>query len=163
MNKNNIKNHVLYRELANNSNLKLRILYLIKKFGPITKQELSNILGINLNTINNLVNYINNNYKLILEINNKKITGGRRAHLYAINSKAAFTIGVDVGGENFRVILTDLEGNIIKAVKEKTVQKKDPKFLLEKILNNIKNIIVSSNISIKEILGGGGMCFSLST
>ena len=156
MNENTKKNKRFFKSLTNDQGIKLEILNLIKKYGPITKRELSDKFGINITTINRIVNNINNNSKLINEIIDKKTTGGRRASLYDINTKSYYVIGIDVGGENFRIILTDLVGNVIEALTEKTVQREnDPDYLLEKILDSTKRIIDNSSIVLENIIGGG--------
>ena len=104
--------------------LKLRILNIIRNTGPSTKQAIAGKLGINITTITSLVNKLFKEYKILVVLGVDDSTGGRKPKLYQINKKFGYVVGLDIGGKNIRVIITDILGNIISSLGNKTNSEK---------------------------------------
>lgn len=97
----------------------LEILDLISKKGPISRTEISKITGINIVSISN---YINNylDKRIASERGLDISTGGRKPELVELNISDNYVLGVDIGEEETRVVLTDLKIRQIETVKIET-------------------------------------------
>ena len=100
---------------ASTKDLKLKILNVIRNKGQVTKQEIARYLNFNLTTITNLVNELLISYKLLQEVGDNVSTGGRKPKLYQININSGNIIGLDIGGENLRIVMCDIMGNVISS------------------------------------------------
>lgn len=138
-----------------NRQLKLKILNTIRYKGPISKQNIEKELCVNITTITPLVNELKEKYGLLVAAGQEISSGGRRPVLYQINKEIGAVIGVDIGGDNVRVILIDIMGNIISSVTDKTNSEKDIKRLLDRIVSLIEKLIINSNIPKPKVYGIG--------
>ncbi len=134
--------------------LMINILNIIRKNGSITKREISRITDYNITTITNIVNVLEKEYRLVDTSGKDTSEGGRRAALFQLNSKAGYVIGVDIGGLNTRVIVTDITGEILASVSEETIYT-DASKTIGSILNIANNLIEKLGISKDEVLGVG--------
>lgn len=135
--------------------LKLRTLNIIRNTGPSTKQAIASKLGINITTITSLINKLFKEYKILVVSGVDDSTGGRKPRLYQINKKSGYVIGLDIGGKNIRVIITDILGNIISSLGNKTISGEDREKIINKVLNIIGNLSIGSEIPKEKILGMG--------
>lgn len=139
--------------LADREKKNLAILDVIKRYGPITRTEISKMTKLNIVTVSNYVNnYINKG--LVVEKGLDVSTGGRKPELVELNAKESFVIGVDLGPMNLTAILTDLANNII--TKEKRPRPKGP---MDEIISSsveiIYQVIERSKVQTKLIKGLG--------
>jgi glucokinase-like ROK family protein len=134
---------------------KLRTLNIIRNTGPSTKQAIASKLGINITTITSLINKLYKEYKILVVSGVDDSTGGRKPKLYQINKKFGYVIGLDIGGENIRVIITDILGNIISSLRDKINSEKSKEEIISKILSMMDSLIIKSKISKEKILGIG--------
>ena len=145
----NMENYSSYKDL------KLKILNIIRNKGPVTKGMLADELGINITTITHLVNILFNSCQILIESGEDASTGGRKPKLYQINKELGYVVGVDIGGENIRVIVTDFLGNVISGLKDKTNSESNGEKIINKILNMIETLSIKSKIPKEKILGIG--------
>lgn len=118
----------------------------IKKRGAISRTEISRITNISRSTIGNYVDYLLEK-KLIAEIGHDTSTGGRRARLLSINPDYGPSLGIEIGGDNIKWIITTAGGNIINSgISEMWIS---PDFLTS--LNHFIYGILNSNSEIKSI------------
>src|SRR3989338_6699444 len=90
----------------------LAILEIVRRFGPITRPEISRTLGLNIVTVSNYIEeFINKN--LVFEKEFDISEGGRRPILLDINPESGFVIGVGVNLLNIVGALVDLNGRIV--------------------------------------------------
>ena len=94
----------------------LAILELIRKKGPISRADISRILGYNIVTISNYIDFYINK-RIILEVGLDISSGGRRPELVELNAKCAYIAGVDVGPNVIQATITDLKVNVIHKTK----------------------------------------------
>ena len=87
------------------------ILEAIKRYGPISRTDISKLTKLNIVTISN---YVNNFIEqgIVIEKGLDISSGGRRPTIVVLNPKAAYVIGVDLGVFSIAAVLTDLEGAI---------------------------------------------------
>ena len=139
----------------NKKALKLKILDLIRNKGLTTKQQIAKELGINITTVSDIINQFNNTYNILKETGDGNSSGGRKPKLYSINNELGYVVGVDVGGTNTRVIITDLACNISRCIKVKTKAKEGKEAVLSRVISIISEMIDSSKISREKIFGIG--------
>ena len=97
---------------SNYTALKIKILDIIRKSGPITKKEISRILNYNIGTITRIVNILHKKHNLIVESGKDTSESGRRPDLYTFNREIGYIVGIDIGSENIRVA-SARAGNVI--------------------------------------------------
>jgi predicted NBD/HSP70 family sugar kinase len=143
------------QEIINTGNLRLRILNILRNQGPATKRDIAQALGINLTTVSKLVNdlFFSGNY--IKVAGDDDSSGGRKPKLYALNNAAGYVIGIDIGGENLRFMLTDICGCIIKSYKKENKIGSSREKMINEILENINKICEVSQLPQKRVLGIG--------
>jgi N-acetylglucosamine repressor len=143
------------KDFDNNRALKLKILNIVRMHEPISKQNIARELFVNLTTITLLVNELKEKHKLLIEAGEDVSKGGRRPKLYSINKEKGVVLGVDIGGDNIRVILIDITGNIIASITSKTDVKSNGWELLNELSNMIKKFIRDSKLPESKITGIG--------
>src|SRR3989338_3961782 len=101
------EHHLSDRERKN-----LAILDAIKRYGPISRTDISKLIKLNIVTVSN---YVNNFIEqgLVIEKGLDISSGGRRPTIVELNPKSSYVIGVDLGVFHVRTVLADLEGNIV--------------------------------------------------
>jgi len=88
------------------------ILEILRRYGPISRPDISKEIGINVVTVSNYIDdFIKHN--LVYEKELDVSEGGRRPTLLDVNPKACYTVGVGLNLMNMVGILLDLKGNII--------------------------------------------------
>ncbi len=92
----------------------LRTLYsTIYKMGSITKADLSKQTGLKLTTCTRLIDELLQ-MGLIKESGHAISSGGRKPVLYNIQANAYYTIGIDISRTYSKVLLMDLESNVLE-------------------------------------------------
>jgi len=91
------------------------VLNLIKEKGPISRADISKITKLTRSTVSNIVDYLIKK-DLIKEIGLTSSGVGRKAILLELNSKAYYSIGVDLGTLHTTIVITDLLGRIEKRI-----------------------------------------------
>lgn len=142
-------------ENIKNSDLRLSILNIIRNKTSITKQEIAQRLKFNLTTISKLVNELYFSAGLLKITGDDSSSGGRKPKLYQINEHAGYIIGVDIGGENLRFLVTDISGNVILSFKKKNEFGDSKTKLTQDILKNINKVITESAVPAKKVCGIG--------
>jgi len=92
----------------------LSILELIRKKGPISRADISRMLGLNIVSVSNYLDFYINK-KTILEVGYDVSSGGRRPELLELNAKSAYIVGVDIGPDNMKAVVTDLQVNVVSS------------------------------------------------
>ncbi|MCM8799996.1 MAG: ROK family transcriptional regulator [Candidatus Omnitrophica bacterium] len=141
------------RYLTEKDRRNLSIIDIIRKYGPISKPEISEKIGINIVTISNYLDeFLKKNF--IIETQLDVSEGGRRPLLLDLNPKAVYTIGVGLNLLNVIGLLVDFKGNIIYKVQ---MDKPRPSAgeITECILEIIGKILQRSKEYIANIKGIG--------
>ena len=130
------------------------ILNLIKDKGPISRADISRITKLTRSTVSSIVDYLIKK-GLIKEIGLTSSGVGRKAILLKLNSKAYYSIGVDLGTLHTTIVITDLLGRVEKRVEYPTNCQLEKDKILEKLKASIHNIVKNSGIKRKKIVGIG--------
>lgn len=101
------------------------LLHEIIKRSPISRAKLSERTHLNKATVSSQISTLIDS-KIIFEIGQGQSSGGRRPVLLVFNKDAGYAIGVDLGVNYLRTVLTDLSGNIVF---EDFVMLEDPSFV----------------------------------
>ncbi|MDD5422848.1 MAG: ROK family protein [Candidatus Omnitrophota bacterium] len=127
----------------------LAILELIRKKGPISRADISRVLGFNIVTVTNYTDYYIDK-RIILEVGLDVSSGGRRPELLELNSRSAYIIGVDLGPNNIIAIVTDLKvKTIAKSVMPRPAYRMED--LASEVIKVIDDVIKKSKIEVSNI------------
>lgn len=101
-----------YHVLQDRQRKNLAILELIRKKGPISRADISRILGLNIVSVSNYLDFYINK-KMVLEVGYDVSSGGRRPELLELNAKSAYIVGVDISPVEIKAVVTDLQVNVV--------------------------------------------------
>ncbi|TCL57463.1 putative NBD/HSP70 family sugar kinase [Hydrogenispora ethanolica] len=88
---------------------------LIRRYGPISKVDLSQMTQVTFATISRMVeDFLKSGLIVAKEIGGS--TGGRKPQLYAIKDTAFYAVGVKISRKRFEMILMNLDGIIVDTV-----------------------------------------------
>ena len=140
-------------ELREKEKRNIAILEILRRYGPLSRPDISQRLGVNVVTVSNYVDEFIKS-KLVLEKALDISEGGRRPVLLELNPQAAFSIGVGLNLTNMVGLLVDLKGNIVLKTQ---IQK--PGVTVREVVDNlleiIREIIRRSKEYTKSIKGVG--------
>ena len=130
------------------------VLNLIKNKSPVSRADISKITKLTRSTVSNIVEYLIKK-DLIKEIGLTSSGVGRKAILLELNSKAYYSIGIDLGTLHTTVAITDLLGRVETRIEYPTDCQQDKDKVIEKLIAAIHNIINNFGIKRKKIAGIG--------
>ena len=108
------------KNLSERARKNLFILDAIRRRGPISKTDISSLIGLNVVTVSNYVEEFLR-HKIVFEKEFDISKGGRRPLLLDLNTSAGYAIGIGLNILNTIGIVTDLSGKtIFKVKKDKT-------------------------------------------
>lgn len=123
------------------------ILDLLRDKGPLSKADMTRMLGISFPAVSyNVKKLMNDN--MIYEVGEADNAIGRKATLLAFNSQKAYLVGIDLGRRNIRIMCSDVVGNIIEY---KTTQIAEGN-VFQQVIDNIYSIISVSGITISDVI-----------
>jgi glucokinase len=136
-------------------NNKKIVLQCIKNHQPISRAEIAEKVLYSKPTVSLLVDeLVRENWVHEKGIGESSSQGGRRPiHLY-FNEKAAYVIGVDIGGTKVKTVITDLGGTIICASSFHT-RKHLENGLFKQIQKEVQEMILRNQLDKGLILGMG--------
>lgn len=103
--------HLRSEEFTEREKRNLAILEILRRFGPVTRPEISRALGLNIVTVSNYIEeFINKN--LVFEKEFDVSEGGRRPVLLDINPDSGLVIGVGVNLLNIVATVVDFKGRV---------------------------------------------------
>lgn len=137
--------------LSDHERKNLAILETIRRGKTISRTDISRITGLNIVTVSNYINdFITKG--LIVEKGYDSSTGGRRPTIIELNPTYTYVIGVDLGINYIRAILTDLEANVIANV-SKERPKEDAESVINAITGSIDEVIKTAKLDRSKIKG----------
>lgn len=104
------------------------VLDTVRTQGPISRPEIAKRLGVSKPTVSSMVQTLLR-ADLVVEDGLGPSSGGRPAILIAFNARAGFVIGMDIGGSTARAGIADLNGNVLKSVREDTDTGSEDRFV----------------------------------
>jgi len=128
------------------------VLRTIEKNGPISRADVGKIVGLTPPTISAIVKDLIER-DIVQEIGKGNSSGGKKPILLKVNTKIAYMIAVDLGGENgIRVALMDLSYNIIKEKFGPKIESLNSQKLKNSLSIILKDFLKEINISKDKIL-----------
>ncbi len=140
-------------ELNEKQRRNIAILEMLRRFGPLSRPDISQRLGVNVVTVSHYIDEFVK-YKLVVEKELDVSEGGRRPVLLELNPEAGFSIGVGLNLMNMVGVLIDLKGNIVlkTQIDRQSVTVRE---VVECVLDIIREIIRRSKDYTKDIKGIG--------
>jgi len=139
--------------LSERARKNLFILDAIRRRGPISKTDISNIIGLNVVTISN---YIEDflRHKIVFEKEYDISKGGRRPLLLDLNVSAGYAVGIGINLMNTIGVVTDLSGRILHKV---TRNKPDgaAKDVVDALLETLSSLVEMTGPTQTRIRGVG--------
>ncbi|MBI1953349.1 MAG: ROK family transcriptional regulator [Candidatus Omnitrophica bacterium] len=127
------------------------ILEAIKRYGPISRTDISKLTKLNIVTVSN---YVNNFIEqgIVIEKGLDISSGGRRPTIVVLNPKSSYVVGVDLGVFSIEAVLADLEGNVV--ARSKAPRPRDSADSVVKSLTDaISEVIKNAQVEAKKIRG----------
>lgn len=131
-----------------------RVFELIAQQGPINRARIAKQLSLSIPTIMKIVEeFIQEG--IVRVIGKAESTGGKRPELYEIVKDAYYCIGVDLGRFRLKIIVSNLQGEILlrKAINISHIS--DDQEILMMIEENINEIIENPRFEKEKIMGIG--------
>lgn len=152
----NVREKMTYNKTVLAQLNKKIVINMIRTQGPINKAEIARKSGLSIPTVMKITDEFEKR-KLIRNIGKGESTGGKRPDLLEFIYDAYYIIGVDIGCHSIKIIMMDMASHIISNKMIPTVQynAKEPEEFLEKIADQIENLILESNIPKEKVMGVG--------
>ncbi|CAM4126181.1 ROK family transcriptional regulator [Lederbergia lenta] len=129
------------------------VLQLVKTKSPISRADIAQQSGLNKGTVSSLVAELIKE-QLILETGPGESSGGRRPVMLTFNQSAGSAIGIDLGVNYIRGIITDLQGNILNQ-KQQSYTSSSIEQTLDHVKANISHLISEAPSTPYGIVGIG--------
>lgn len=141
--------------LSDRARKSLFILDAIRRRGPISKTDISSLIGLNVVTVSNYIDEFLRQ-KVVFEKEFDVSRGGRRPLLLDLNKKAGYAIGVGVNLFNTTGVLTDLSGRVLlRIVRDK--QSAGVRSIVDAILSTIRDLFNQAEPPLRSKIKGIGI------
>lgn len=130
------------------------ILKIIREKGPISRADISKMIGLNPATVSSNVSDLLKR-KLIKEVGSGESSGGRKPILLELNSSEIYVVGVDMGIKKVSAGLIDIDGNIIQKVILQYSKETNQENVLETIKDSIYEVVKGEDENFDKIIGVG--------
>ncbi|HEX7066383.1 MAG TPA: ROK family transcriptional regulator [Bacillales bacterium] len=130
------------------------VLNTIRKEGPISRADVAKMTKLTPPTVSNIVKELLDS-GIIIEKNQGVSRGGRKPTMLVINAGNFYVIGLDVGPKDIKVIITDLNANIVDEFQKDIPKKISNKGLLALIKESIHRLLETSRVDPHKMLGVG--------
>ncbi len=134
-------------------NNKQKVLDTIREDAPISRSDLAQKLGLTKGTVSSLVNELLE-ANICYETGPGESSGGRRPVMLLFQHSAAHVIGIDIGVNYILGVLTDLNGTIVKELKQPAMNP-DYDEAFQIITNLIRSLLSSAPESTYGVVGIG--------
>ncbi|GFN29916.1 ROK family transcriptional regulator [Paenibacillus xylaniclasticus] len=125
----------------------------VLKGGPLSRAQISEQTGLNKATVSSLVMDLIE-AQLVEEIGQGESKGGRKPVMLLFNAQAGYAIGIDLGVNYIRGVLTDLRGNVIEE-RQWSMKRPDMASGLKQLTECIEKLIALAPASPYGIVGIG--------
>lgn len=140
-----------HHSLTERERKNISILEAIKRYGPISRTDISKLTKLNIVTVSN---YVNNFIEqgVVIEKGLDISSGGRRPTIVVLNPKAVYVAGIDLGVFSVRTVLADLEGNVV-AQSEAPRPRDTADNVVQTLIRETEKVIQASKIDLKKLRG----------
>lgn len=130
------------------------LLRLVESAGPISRAELSRVSGLSQPTVSGATDGLLRT-GLVEVIGEGDSTGGRRPVLLRYNAGAGYVVGVDLGGTNLKLCLTDLSGRVLRRHDEPTPNASVQGAVVNTLMSSVERLVREAGVAWKDVLGIG--------
>jgi hypothetical protein len=131
-----------------------RVFEIVRLKGPITRQSIGEISGLSKPTVNEAIDILNKEMLISLnDVPTKSTTGrpGPKAQQITFNKDRKKIVAIDIGASNIRLMVSDLDGNIIATLMQSTPLDSGRKAILAKIKSIYDKALTENKIKSSEI------------
>ena len=143
-----------FYEQLNKKSKEIAILNAIREYGPASRTKIAKVFKLSAATVTKYVNGLIQ-AGVVKEDGWEPSTGGRKPVLLRIAPGTMYAVGVDLGGANLRVVVIDLESNIVAKITKKSNATEGRNKVLRRMINAIYEAIELSKIEEDKIKGIG--------
>ncbi|MBW7458864.1 ROK family protein, partial [Paenibacillus sepulcri] len=129
------------------------VLDAVLKNAPLSRAQISEQTGLNKATVSSLVQDLIDAH-LVIETGPGESSGGRKPVMLVFRGSAGYAIGIDLGVNYIRGVLTDLEGAVISG-RELTLKAHEIEDVLPKLNDCIESLIAAMPESPYGLVGIG--------
>ncbi|WP_188888371.1 ROK family protein [Paenibacillus radicis (ex Gao et al. 2016)] len=129
------------------------VLDAVRRNAPLSRAQISELSGLNKATVSSLVQDLIDSH-LVLEIGPGQSSGGRKPVMLLFNGQAGHAIGIDLGVNYIRGVLTDLEGQVLRE-SQRSLKEHALDFTLEQLIQCIDELRAQAPGSPYGIVGIG--------
>lgn len=131
-----------------------RVFETVRINSPITRQLIGEISGLSKPTVNEALDILQKEKLILLTDVKSKSTSGRpgpKAQQITFNKDRKKIVAIDIGGSNIRLLVSDLDGNIISTSMESTPIESGRKAILSKIRMLYEKALAENKIKPSDI------------
>ena len=131
-----------------------RVFETIRMNSPVTRQLIAEVSGLSKPTVNEALDILLKKKLISLDKGSlKSISGkpGPKAQNISFNKDRKKIVGIDIGSSKIRVLLSDLDGNIMASISEPTPLKGGRKATLSKVQGLVSQILAEGSLKISHI------------
>ncbi|NPV53379.1 MAG: ROK family transcriptional regulator [Firmicutes bacterium] len=130
------------------------VLQVIERQGPVSRAELSRITQISEPTIYSIIDHLISK-GLVREVGMGQSTGGRKPIMIEFNPEAGLVVGVDAGGTNIKMGISDLGGRFQHTRKIPTKELGFGAEVVPGIARAVRGLMAESGIPQEKVLAVG--------
>jgi predicted NBD/HSP70 family sugar kinase len=131
------------------------LLSLFQKKGPLTKQDLLEVVKTNLSTLNRMIQPLEDE-RLVVEAGIGESSGGRKPVLYDLSASKFYVLGIDISRPYTQLVITDPKMHILK----KQIFLMDESYTPEKTARQIHKLFLEAMAELgieKPLFLGAGL------
>ena len=131
-----------------------RVFETVRLNSPITRQLIGEISGLSKPTVNEALDILQKEKLILLTDVKSRSTSGRpgpKAQQITFNKDRKKIVAIDIGGSNIRLLVSDLDGNIISTSMESTPIESGRKAILSKIKVLYEKALAKNKIKPSDI------------
>ena len=131
-----------------------RVFETVRLNSPITRQLIGEISGLSKPTVNEALDILQKEKLILLTDVKSRSTSGRpgpKAQQITFNKDRKKIVAIDIGGSNIRLLVSDLDGNIISTSMESTPIESGRKAILSKIKVLYEKALAENKIKPSDI------------
>ncbi|GAB6256336.1 ROK family transcriptional regulator [Peribacillus sp. N1] len=130
------------------------ILNIIREKGPISRADIAKLTKLTPPTVSSFVKELLQ-AEIVIERNLGESSGGRKPTLLTLSEDMFHVIGMDVGSQNIKTILTSITGKVIKKSVVPLPAQTTNETLLSLMIDSVSGILDHTKIDEEKIVGIG--------
>ncbi len=130
------------------------ILNIIRERGPISRAEIAKLTKLTPPTVSSLVKELLL-AEIVIELSLGESSGGRKPTLLTLNEEMFHVVGMDIGSQNLKIILTSITGKILNKLVYPIPDRSSSDELLSLMKESIRSVIAGSGVDVENVVGIG--------